>query len=134
MVAAFFVDNIPRCLSVLCHGVVLLLQGPRCSLRSKKMYSDAYPDYLRMTALNVPAALLVLGVLFSIDDITGAPPLLCVVPDCDTCFGLHHNPLLCKRSGSASITRGGSMPCVAACRAWGLLNLINNKYNNQLIN
>lgn len=46
-------------------------QGPRCSLRSKKMYSDAYPDYLRMTALNVPAALLVLGFLFSIDDITG---------------------------------------------------------------
>lgn len=35
------------------------------------MYSDAYPDYLRMTALNVPAALLVLGFLFSIDDITG---------------------------------------------------------------
>jgi hypothetical protein len=35
------------------------------------MYSDATPDYLRMTALNVPAALLVLGFLFSIDDITG---------------------------------------------------------------
>lgn len=47
------------------------LQGPRCSIRSKKMYSDATPDYLRMTALNLPAALLVLGFLFSIDDITG---------------------------------------------------------------
>ena len=35
------------------------------------MYSDAYPDYLRMTALNLPAALLVLGALFSVDDITG---------------------------------------------------------------
>jgi len=35
------------------------------------MYSDATPDYLRMTALNLPAALLVLGFLFSIDDITG---------------------------------------------------------------
>lgn len=53
-------------------GRILLRQGPRCSLRSKKMYSDAYPDYLRMTALNVPAALLVLGALFSVDDITGA--------------------------------------------------------------
>lgn len=40
-------------------------------LHSKKMYSDAYPDYLRMTALNVPAALLVLGFLFSLDDLTG---------------------------------------------------------------
>lgn len=50
---------------------IVSAQGPRCSLRSKKMYSDAYPDYLRMTALNLPAALLVLGALFSIDDITG---------------------------------------------------------------
>lgn len=50
---------------------VVAAQGPRCSLRSKKMYSDASPDYLRMTALNLPAALLVLGFLFSIDDITG---------------------------------------------------------------
>jgi hypothetical protein len=56
--------------------LLLVLQGPRCSLRSKKMYSDAYPDYLRMTALNLPAALLVLGVLFSIDDITGMHALL----------------------------------------------------------
>lgn len=53
------------------RGSIVSAQGPRCSLRSKKMYSDAYPDYLRMTALNVPAALLVLGALFSIDDITG---------------------------------------------------------------
>lgn len=50
---------------------VVAAQGPRCSIRSKKMYSDAYPDYLRMTALNIPAALIVLGFLFSIDDITG---------------------------------------------------------------
>lgn len=53
------------------RGSIVSAQGPRCSLRSKKMYSDATPDYLRMTALNVPAALLVLGFLFSIDDITG---------------------------------------------------------------
>jgi hypothetical protein len=52
-------------------GSVVAAQGPRCSLRSRKMYADATPDYLRMTALNVPAALLVLGLVFSIDDLTG---------------------------------------------------------------
>lgn len=53
------------------QGSVVAAQGPRCSLRTKKMYSDASPDYLRMTALNIPAALLVLGLVFSIDDLTG---------------------------------------------------------------
>jgi hypothetical protein len=52
-------------------GSIVAAQGPRCSLRTKKMYSDASPDYVRMTALNLPAALLVLGVVFSIDDLTG---------------------------------------------------------------
>jgi hypothetical protein len=52
-------------------GSVVAAQGPRCSLRSKKMYADASPDYFRMTALNAPAALLVLGLFFSIDDLTG---------------------------------------------------------------
>lgn len=50
---------------------VVVAQGPRCSIRTKQMYSDAQPDYLRMTLLNVPAALLVLGLLFSVDDLTG---------------------------------------------------------------
>eukprot|EP00199_Chlamydomonas_sp_CCMP681_P002468 CAMPEP_0119106584 /NCGR_PEP_ID=MMETSP1180-20130426/5042_1 /TAXON_ID=3052 ORGANISM="Chlamydomonas cf sp, Strain CCMP681" /NCGR_SAMPLE_ID=MMETSP1180 /ASSEMBLY_ACC=CAM_ASM_000741 /LENGTH=338 /DNA_ID=CAMNT_0007091947 /DNA_START=36 /DNA_END=1052 /DNA_ORIENTATION=- len=50
---------------------VVAAEGPRCSLRSKKMYADAKPDYLRMLAINVPAALLVLGLVFSIDDLTG---------------------------------------------------------------
>jgi uncharacterized Zn finger protein (UPF0148 family) len=50
---------------------IVAAQGPRCSIRSKRMYSDATPDYARMTALNLPAALLVLGGLFSVDDITG---------------------------------------------------------------
>lgn len=49
----------------------IVMQGARCSLRSRKMYSDARVDYLRMVALNVPAALLVLLGLFSIDDLTG---------------------------------------------------------------
>jgi hypothetical protein len=50
---------------------VVVAQGPRCSLRSRKMYSDASVDYLKMTLLNIPATLLLLGALFSIDDITG---------------------------------------------------------------
>lgn len=45
--------------------------GPRCSIRSKRVYSDAVPDYLKLTLLNVPAALIVLGAIFAIDDITG---------------------------------------------------------------
>ena len=52
-------------------GSVVTAQGPRCSLRSGKLYSDATPDYLLMTALNIPAALLTLAALFSIDDLTG---------------------------------------------------------------
>lgn len=50
---------------------VVTAEGPRCSIRSKKMYSDANPDYLRMTLLNLPAAGLVLTVLFALDDLTG---------------------------------------------------------------
>ena len=34
-------------------------QGPRCSIRSRKLYSDATPDYLKMTLLNLPAAVVV---------------------------------------------------------------------------
>lgn len=34
-------------------------QGPRCSIRSKKMYADATPDYLKMTLLNLPATVVV---------------------------------------------------------------------------
>ncbi|CAK0745715.1 hypothetical protein CVIRNUC_001639 [Coccomyxa viridis] len=46
-------------------------QGPRCSIRSKNIYADANPDYLKMTLLNLPAAILTLILLFSVDDITG---------------------------------------------------------------
>lgn len=35
------------------------LQGPRCSIRTRNMYSDANPDYVKMTLLNLPAALVV---------------------------------------------------------------------------
>eukprot|EP01025_Chloroclados_australasicus_P019379 TRINITY_DN20573_c0_g1_i1.p1 TRINITY_DN20573_c0_g1~~TRINITY_DN20573_c0_g1_i1.p1 ORF type:complete len:381 (-),score=46.60 TRINITY_DN20573_c0_g1_i1:224-1273(-) len=50
---------------------IVTAAGPRCSIRSKRVFSDAVPDYLKMTLLNLPAALLVLGALFSVDDITG---------------------------------------------------------------
>ncbi|KAK9801394.1 hypothetical protein WJX73_005958 [Symbiochloris irregularis] len=46
-------------------------QGPRCSLRSRTMYSDARPDYLKITALNIPNVVLVLLTLFAVDDYTG---------------------------------------------------------------
>lgn len=52
-------------------GSVVTAQGPRCSIRSKKMYADAEPDYLRMTLLNVPSVLLVLGFVFAADYASG---------------------------------------------------------------
>lgn len=42
-------------------GSIITAEGPRCSLRSRTMYSNADPDYLRMTAINIPAALVVSG-------------------------------------------------------------------------
>ncbi|GAX78944.1 hypothetical protein CEUSTIGMA_g6384.t1 [Chlamydomonas eustigma] len=50
---------------------IVTAQGPRCSIRSKKMYGDLKTDYARMLALNIPAVLLVLGIVFAIDDVTG---------------------------------------------------------------
>lgn len=46
-------------------------QGPRCSLRTRNLYSDANPDYLKMTLLNLPATIGILLGLFAIDDFTG---------------------------------------------------------------
>ncbi len=40
-------------------GSVVAAEGPRCSIRSKAMYSDVTPDYLRMTLINLPAAVTV---------------------------------------------------------------------------
>ncbi|WPT16312.1 PGR5-like protein 1A [Picochlorum sp. SENEW3] len=53
------------------EGSAVTFQGARCSIRSRKMYSDANVDYLRMLSLNAPAAVTVLAALFSIDDLTG---------------------------------------------------------------
>lgn len=52
-------------------GSIVVQAGPRCSIRSRRVYSDAEPDYFKMTLINVPATLIVLGVIFSIDDLTG---------------------------------------------------------------
>merc|ERR1719506_2847885 len=52
-------------------GSKIAIAGPRCSLRSQKVYSDLSVDYLKLTAINVPAALLILGGLFVLDDISG---------------------------------------------------------------
>ncbi len=40
-------------------GSFVTVQGPRCSLVSQAVYSDAEVDYLKMVALNIPPALLV---------------------------------------------------------------------------
>lgn len=53
------------------QGSKLAIAGPRCSLRSKRVYSDSVVDYLRMTLLNVPAALIALAFVFLVDDVTG---------------------------------------------------------------
>ncbi|CAH9077528.1 unnamed protein product [Cuscuta epithymum] len=52
-------------------GSAIVVEGPRCSLRSKKVYSDLSVDYLKMFLLNVPAAVVALGLFFFLDDLTG---------------------------------------------------------------
>ncbi|XP_057464052.1 PGR5-like protein 1A, chloroplastic isoform X2 [Actinidia eriantha] len=52
-------------------GSEIVVEGPRCSLRSKKVYSDLSVDYLKMFLLNVPAAVIALTLFFFLDDLTG---------------------------------------------------------------
>ncbi|KAL1547545.1 PGR5-like protein 1A, chloroplastic [Salvia divinorum] len=52
-------------------GSEIVVEGPRCSLRSKKVYSDLSVDYLKMFLLNVPAAVVALVLFFFLDDLTG---------------------------------------------------------------
>jgi len=47
------------------------LEGPRCSLRSRNVYSDLTVDYFKMFLLNVPAAVVTLTLVFFLDDLTG---------------------------------------------------------------
>ncbi|GJP44538.1 hypothetical protein CLOM_g3925 [Closterium sp. NIES-68] len=62
-------DELKRALKT--KGSKVAIEGPRCSLRTRKSYSDSMVDYFRMTALNLPAAILALLVVFFFDDISG---------------------------------------------------------------
>ena len=53
------------------EGSEIVQEGPRCSLRSRKVYSDLTVDYFKMFLLNVPAAVLALTLFFFLDDLTG---------------------------------------------------------------
>ncbi|XP_043721502.1 PGR5-like protein 1B, chloroplastic [Telopea speciosissima] len=53
------------------EGSEIVVEGPRCSLRSKKVYSDLSVDYFKMFLLNVPAAVIALTLFFFLDDLTG---------------------------------------------------------------
>ncbi|KAJ9555379.1 hypothetical protein OSB04_009993 [Centaurea solstitialis] len=52
-------------------GSDIVVEGPRCSLRTRKVYSDLSVDYLKMFLINVPAAVVAVGLFFFLDDITG---------------------------------------------------------------
>ncbi|ESW30438.1 hypothetical protein PHAVU_002G152800 [Phaseolus vulgaris] len=53
------------------EGSDIVAEGPRCSLRSRKVYSDLSVDYLKMLLLNAPATVIALGLFFFVDDLTG---------------------------------------------------------------
>uniref|UniRef100_A0A0F7GZ24 PGRL1A transmembrane protein n=1 Tax=Erodium texanum TaxID=28960 RepID=A0A0F7GZ24_EROTE len=53
------------------EGSGIVVEGPRCSLRSRKVYSDLTVDYLKMFLLYVPASVVALSLFFFLDDITG---------------------------------------------------------------
>ncbi|KAF8379376.1 hypothetical protein HHK36_028810 [Tetracentron sinense] len=53
------------------EGSEIVVEGPRCSLRTKKVYSDLSVDYFKMFLLNVPAAVVALILFFFLDDLTG---------------------------------------------------------------
>ncbi|XP_050377460.1 PGR5-like protein 1B, chloroplastic [Argentina anserina] len=53
------------------EGSEIVVEGPRCSLRTRKVYSDLSVDYLKMLLLNVPATVVALGLFFFLDDLTG---------------------------------------------------------------
>ncbi|KAK6947691.1 hypothetical protein RJ641_001164 [Dillenia turbinata] len=53
------------------EGSEIVVEGPRCSLQSRKVYSDLSVDYLKMFLLYVPAIVVALGLFFFLDDLTG---------------------------------------------------------------
>lgn len=62
-------DNLKTKLKM--DGSEIVVEGPRCSLRSRKVYSDLSVDYFKMLLLNVPATVVALGLFFFLDDLTG---------------------------------------------------------------
>ncbi|KDP36532.1 hypothetical protein JCGZ_08869 [Jatropha curcas] len=60
-----------RCALAMQEGSDIVVEGPRCSLRSRKVYSDLSVDYLKMFLLYVPATVVALGLFFFLDDLTG---------------------------------------------------------------
>uniref|UniRef100_A0A0F7GY38 PGRL1A transmembrane protein n=1 Tax=Geranium maderense TaxID=28964 RepID=A0A0F7GY38_9ROSI len=53
------------------EGSDIVAEGPRCSLRSRKVYSDLSVDYLKMFLLYVPSSVVALTLFFFLDDLTG---------------------------------------------------------------
>lgn len=96
-------------------GSFVTAQGPRCSIRSRAVYSDAQVDYTKMVAINIPPALLVsLGdfekpiacvlaltrcVLFNVP-CTAADITMLLIYSCACCIGwCAHQSILVAGSG-----------------------------------
>lgn len=53
------------------QGSPIATGGPRCSIRSRRVFTDLTVDYLKLTLLNLPGVGLSLGALFILDALTG---------------------------------------------------------------
>ena len=53
------------------QGSALAVGGPRCSLRTRRVYTDMTVDYFRLTLLNIPGVAISLSLLFLVDYATG---------------------------------------------------------------
>merc|ERR1712176_1603768 len=53
------------------QGSPIASGGPRCSIRSRRVFTDLNVDYLKLTLLNIPAVGIALGGLFIVDSLTG---------------------------------------------------------------
>merc|ERR1712176_414560 len=53
------------------QGSALAIGGPRCSIRSRRVYTDMTVDYFRLTLLNIPGVAISLSLLFLVDYATG---------------------------------------------------------------
>ena len=86
-----------------CHA----MQGPRCSIRSKNIYSDANPDYLKMTLLNLPAAILVRysALLLSLQSLLSLP-----VTACKACLRLQSTLITITPLVFTNCVRAENMP------------------------